>query len=136
CAPAAGPRPAPPATADHAADPPAAAAVHSQPASHDIVGTSASDHLVGTSGADTIVGQGGVDTLAGGTGNDVYLLHGHDHIIEHGTAGLALVESWQSYGLDSNVEKLQLMGTAALDGTGNALANHLIGNSANNHLAG
>src|SRR5262249_46582173 len=128
--------PAPPARAVQAADPPAAAAAHSQPATHDVVGTSASEHLVGTSGADTIVGQGGVDTLAGGAGNDVYLLHGHDHIIEHTSAGLDLVESWQSYGLDSNVEKLQLMGTAALDGTGNALANHLIGNSANNHLAG
>ena len=124
-----------PATADHAGDPPAAD-THSQPATHDIVGTSASEHLVGTAGADTIVGQGGVDTLAGGAGNDVYLLHGHDHIIEHANAGLDLVESWQSYGLESNVEKLQLMGKADLDGTGNALSNHLIGNSANNHLAG
>ncbi|MDD1605972.1 MAG: hypothetical protein LUP96_04650, partial [Methylococcaceae bacterium] len=41
-----------------------------------------------------------------------------------------------SYTLAANVENLVLTGTAAINGTGNALNNQLTGNSANNTLAG
>jgi len=41
-----------------------------------------------------------------------------------------------SFSLDTNVENLTLLGTAALAGTGNALANQITGNTAANSLTG
>jgi Ca2+-binding RTX toxin-like protein len=46
------------------------------------------------------------------------------------------VQSTVSYTLGANIEKLVLLGTAGMSGTGNALANVLIGNSGANKLSG
>ena len=50
--------------------------------------------------------------------------------------GIDLVRSSARYTLSANVEKLELTGTAAIDGIGNALNNTLTGNGANNVLDG
>jgi len=73
--------------------------------------------LFGTDGADTItVGQSSDLVLSGA---------GYDRIL-----------SAQSYVLGAENEALDLEGTAAIDGTGNALANALRGNDAANQIAG
>ena len=52
------------------------------------------------------------------------------------TTEIDSVNSSVNYTLGSNIENLSLTGTAALNGTGNAFANTLIGNTANNLLIG
>ncbi|MCW5788346.1 MAG: hypothetical protein KIT49_12725 [Nitrospira sp.] len=51
-------------------------------------------------------------------------------------AGIDTVQSSVSWTLGANVEHLTLTGTAAIGGTGNTLANSLIGNAGNNVLMG
>jgi Ca2+-binding RTX toxin-like protein len=100
-------------------------------------GGAGADTLKGWAGDDILYGGAGADTLYGGAGNDVYGVdNAGDSVTE--TAGTATdtVQSWISYTLGNNVEKLQLLGTAALNGTGNALGNTLQGNGAANRLNG
>jgi Ca2+-binding RTX toxin-like protein len=52
------------------------------------------------------------------------------------TGGVDLVQSSVSFVLGDFIENLTLTGTAAIDGTGNGLANILRGNAGINHLAG
>lgn len=84
-------------------------------------------------------GTAGLDTLIGGKGDDTYIIdHAGVKITEatgEGT-GSDLVQSTVSYTLDANVENLTLTGTAAVNGTGNALDNSITGNSGNNTLDG
>ncbi len=116
-------------------------------------GTSEAELLVGGSGKDTLSGGGGNDTLhglagddmldggtgndslVGGPGSDVYFIESSDDVIVENTSeGTDLVESLVSYTLPTNVENLTLMGTAAINGTGNAHDNVLKGNGASNTL--
>jgi Ca2+-binding RTX toxin-like protein len=77
------------------------------------------------------------DVLEGGTGGDIYVIHSSgDTVIEQAGAGTDTVRSDLSYVLANNVENLELTGSAAVDGTGNALANAITGNSAANVLSG
>ena len=59
-----------------------------------------------------------------------------DSVTESANAGTDTVQSTITYTLGANLERLTLLGTAAINGTGNTLANVLTGNSANNALAG
>ncbi|MDQ0471668.1 Ca2+-binding RTX toxin-like protein [Labrys wisconsinensis] len=75
--------------------------------------------------------------LDGGAGNDTYIIDSGDvKIYEDTNAGVDLVQSSASYILMSAVENLTLMGSAAIDGTGNALDNTIFGNNADNTLSG
>ncbi len=77
------------------------------------------------------------DVLIGGTGNDTYVVHSvNDEVIEQAAGGTDTIRSDVSFVLPANVEKLVLTGTAPIDGTGNALANSLIGNEGKNVLRG
>lgn len=85
--------------------------------------------------------DGGVDsvadTLKGGLGNDTYVLgSGQDKVIDSGgvdTISSTITRSLAGY---AGIEKLTLLGGAAINGTGNALDNVLTGNAANNILDG
>ncbi len=93
--------------------------------------------LTGNSGNNILNGGTGADTLVGGAGNDTYGVDDAGDVITEGSnAGTDLVQSSVTYALATNVENLTLTGTAAINATGNTLANTLTGNSGNNVLDG
>nr|WP_315240818.1 cadherin-like domain-containing protein [uncultured Albidiferax sp.] len=100
-------------------------------------GNSAANTLTGGAGDDWLNGAGGADTLLGGAGNDAYYVdNAGDVVTELAGEGLDSVFSSVNYTLGNNVEKLELIGTDAVNGTGNALNNNLDGNGAANTLSG
>ena len=102
-----------------------------------ILGNSANNTLSGGAGNDTLDGGAGADTMLGGTGNDTYVVDNvGDMVTENLNEGIDLVNSSITYALTNNAENLTLTGSAAINGTGNALDNVIIGNSANNTLSG
>lgn len=76
------------------------------------------------------------NVLTGGLGNDTYVIGAGDSIIESAAGGVDVVQSDASVQLQDHLENLALIGTAAANGTGNALDNQLTGNSAANILDG
>ena len=110
-----------------------------------IWGKGGDDTLDGRGGTDLIYGGGGndflkgtdEDMLVGGEGDDTYLVYQLTvKIVETSGQGTDLIQSYVSYTLADHFEKLNLMGTEAINGTGNSVANDLDGNTANNVLDG
>jgi Ca2+-binding RTX toxin-like protein len=101
-------------------------------------GTNAADTINGTAGNDVIFSGPGADKMAGGLGNDVYYVEAAGELVtEAVSAGTDTVVSTVSISaLAANVEYLTLSGTAAINGTGNALANIVTGNAAVNAIGG
>jgi|CXWL01.1.fsa_nt_gi Ca2+-binding RTX toxin-like protein len=83
-----------------------------------------------------LTGNSAINTLSGGAGDDTYMIDVGDIVIENLNEGTDVVQSSLSYTLVANVENLLLTGTTAINGTGNALNNILIGNNAINILTG
>ena len=112
----------------------------------DLVGYAGNDRIYGFGGDDTLIGNGGRDILDGGTGNDtlqggadndIYVIDSaSDVIVENAGEGVDFVQTSVSYTLSANVERMYLMGSGNIDGTGNDLANLLVGNTGNNMLSG
>lgn len=117
-----------------------------------IVGSTSNDSITGGAGNDRLSGQGGSDTLDGGTGNDTlfggagadtyYVDSTTDKVFEEtnlytsAETGDWIVSS-VSYTLGTYLEHLQLKpGTSAINATGNALNNILVGNNGANVLNG
>jgi Ca2+-binding RTX toxin-like protein len=93
--------------------------------------------LIGNSGANTLDGNTGNDTMTGGLGDDIYYVDSTgDTVSENADAGIDSVFSSVAYSLAANVENLTLTGVTTINGTGNGLANTLLGNSAANILSG
>ena len=102
-----------------------------------ITGNSTVNVLTGNAGNDTLNGGAAADTMIGGLGNDTYVVDDvGDLVTEALNEGTDTVQSYITYTLGANVENLTLMGTSAINGTGNSLNNTLTGNSAANALAG
>lgn len=100
-----------------------------------LTGTSA---INGTGNAldNVLTGNSTANVLSGGAGNDTYLVGNGDAVVEQANEGIDSVMSSVTFVLADNVEDLTLTGTAAIDGTGNALDNVLVGNAGNNALDG
>lgn len=92
--------------------------------------------LVGNIARNRLDGGAGDDTLWGGQGDDIYVVDAGDIILERAGEGRDRVESAVSWTLGDHLEDLKLTGTAAINGTGNALDNLIRGNAASNVLRG
>ncbi|MBW4612607.1 MAG: calcium-binding protein [Desmonostoc vinosum HA7617-LM4] len=105
--------------------------------SGDVFGGTGNDSLNGGAGDDKLNGGLGQDTLVGGAGNDTYAINSADAtIIEQANEGNDIVNSFITYTLGANLERLTLVGTANINGTGNNVNNIILGNSGNNILSG
>ena len=108
--------------------------------SNSISGLAGNDVLIGNEGDDILDGGEGSDRMTGGTGNDTYFVDiASDVVIEAADAGTDTINSTITFNLalnGANVENLSLLGTNAINGTGNDLDNTIVGNTANNTLNG
>jgi Ca2+-binding RTX toxin-like protein len=102
-----------------------------------LTGNEVANILTGNAGNDSLDGGAGADDMLGGAGGDTYVVDdAGDDVVDDGVDGTDLVKSSLDYVLDANIENLQLSGAEDIDGTGNGLANLLIGNDADNLLDG
>ncbi|MBV1691748.1 calcium-binding protein [Novosphingobium sp. G106] len=94
-------------------------------------GNAGDNLLTGNSTANQLFGYGGNDKMIGGNGDDTYYVESSgDVVVELPGEGNDLVVTTVSYTLAANVERLTLAaGSASLAGTGNVLANVIIGNA-------
>jgi Ca2+-binding RTX toxin-like protein len=105
-------------------------------------GLGGNDIIEAKGGDDSLDGGAGADVMVGGTGNDVYLVDDQgDAAIEAAGQGNDGIYTTVSYMLadGTDVETLSTLdwaGTAAINLTGNNLANWLIGNAGANVLNG
>jgi Ca2+-binding RTX toxin-like protein len=111
-----------------------------------IFGNLGNDNLQGDAGNDRLDGGEGLDTMTGGAGNDSYFVDVAGDITTETLAltgdgsatdgGIDTVNSLVTRTLDPNLDNLTLLGTAATNGTGNDLANIIVGNNNDNVLIG
>jgi Ca2+-binding RTX toxin-like protein len=110
-----------------------------------INGSAGADTLLGFAGNDRLNGGKGADHMEGGAGNDTYIVDNPGDVVDESVAGSSGVDTVLSsirFSLSDtahamgSIENLTLTGTAAINGTGNNLANTIIGNSAANVITG
>lgn len=97
------------------------------------------DQIYGGDGNDTLGGVDGTnsDYLNGGVGNDIYEQSADtDSIFDEAGTDTILSTISRSLAGYATIENLTLQGSGNLNGSGNDLANRLIGNSGNNVLNG
>ena len=107
-------------------------------------GNALNNTLIGNENANVLHGGGGADTMLGKGGNDTYYVDVNTDKVHETTTttntvnagGTDRVISTIPYALGLFVENLYLAGSAAINGTGNALNNTLLGNGAANALNG
>lgn len=108
-----------------------------------LTGNSGANILTGLAGNDTLNGGAGADTMVGGTGDDTYVIDNVGDIADETDGdGTDAIQSSITFSLSDTlhakgaIENLTLIGTTAINATGNGLANVITGNSGNNILAG
>ncbi|MDD5321500.1 MAG: hypothetical protein PHD43_12960 [Methylococcales bacterium] len=108
-------------------------------AQNGITESTGNDMLASTSGNDKFNGLAGADAMKGCLGNDLYVIdNAGDKVFEisHLATEIDTVNSSISFTLGAHLENLTLIGTGAINGTGNVLKNVLIGYVAANVLNG
>lgn len=102
------------------------------------IGNGLANTILGNSGDNIIDGGKGADMMRGGAGSDTYVTRDRgDKVIEAAGRGIEdTVKAYRNEALSANVENLHLMGSAAINGNGNAGNNTIIGNNADNVLNG
>lgn len=98
-------------------------------------GNAGYDDLYGLGGDDILDGGAGADYMSGGDGNDTYYVDASGDWVSDWSGNDDVVYAAISYTLPYNIEQLVLTG-AAMAGTGNSFANHIVGNARDNELAG
>ncbi|GAA0561041.1 calcium-binding protein [Rhizomicrobium electricum] len=107
-----------------------------------ITGGVGNDVLTGLDGNDTLNGGAGDDVMVGGLGNDTYYVDSALDVADETSAGSGgtdtVITTLASYalGTGSGLENLTYNGSAAIEGTGNELANVITGGSGNDTLLG
>jgi len=92
----------------------------------DMSGGRGNDRMAGTSGNNSLDGGAGSDTMVGGAGDDAYFTDVSTDVMTEGSnAGIDTVFSWVTRTLSSNLENLTLLGTSAINATGNAATFHV-----------
>ncbi|MCP5199567.1 MAG: hypothetical protein H6977_06120 [Gammaproteobacteria bacterium] len=100
-------------------------------------GNALDNYLGGNAADNTLYGGLGADYFEGRAGNDRYVVdNSHDVVVETAANGTDWIIASVSYALPDHVEWLSLTGAAAINATGNALANYMVGNDASNVLDG
>ena len=106
-------------------------------------GAGGDDQLTGGAGFDQLNGGTGTNTLTGGLDSDDYYIFSQSDIIVEvageGTGDGVLADVSFTLAADDDIEQMvaiDLAGTSAINLTGNALAQTLIGNAGNNVLNG
>ena len=100
-------------------------------------GGAGADQLQSLAGNDWLDGGSGADVMLGGADDDTYIVDdAGDQLVELDGGGTDLVRSLVTFVLPAHVENLTLTGAAAVNATGNALANVLKGNGQANVLDG
>jgi Ca2+-binding RTX toxin-like protein len=95
------------------------------------------DSLAGGTGGDTLTGGLGADSMAGEAGDDTYHVDdAGDRTRERRGGGTDTILASVSWKLASHTDDLVLLGEGDLSGTGNTLANNILGNAGANELAG
>jgi Ca2+-binding RTX toxin-like protein len=102
----------------------------------DATGNSGNNVIIGNAGNNVLDGGTGADTLTGGGGNDTYIIDSFFDVINADSAGTDLVLSSVTHALIASIEHLTLTGSAGINGTGNNLANIIIGNDGANAISG
>jgi Ca2+-binding RTX toxin-like protein len=102
-----------------------------------LYGGAGNDTIVGGVGNDYIDGGAGADYMQGGKGDDTYIVNSvNDVILELQNEGYDTVIASNNYILNTGIEELRLTEGGQFNGTGNSLANKIIGNSQDNILDG
>jgi Ca2+-binding RTX toxin-like protein len=108
-----------------------------------LTGNAFEQTLQGNAAANVLNGGGGADTMQGFGGNDTYVVdNAGDIVSETGGSGTDTVVSSMSFDLSNTgrvfgaVERLTLAGASAINGTGDAFANVIVGNAAANIING
>ncbi|ESQ88931.1 hypothetical protein ABAC460_14210 [Asticcacaulis sp. AC460] len=84
-----------------------------------------------------ITGNTGNNALAGGLGDDTYYVQTGDSVVEANGEGTDTVNAAITWSLaGSYAENLNLTGVANINGTGNGLANIIVGNAGTNAIVG
>ncbi|WP_137888973.1 M10 family metallopeptidase [Pseudomonas sp. 2FE] len=102
-------------------------------------GNALNNSLTGNTAANILNGGSGNDTLVGGLGNDTYIVDSSVDVISETSVLTSEIDSvWSSvnWTLGANFESLVLIGSAAINGTGNNLNNTLYASAGNNALDG